>query len=119
LKSSIEYFPDLKAIETQITNYSGQSYDGVAIWSPASEPATLLYSSLENIDRLERYTAALDIVTNRIANSSRSTGTARQVYTSLQNLRHPVNEVSYLSLPITALLILAFICATSISVSLP
>ena len=63
-----------------------------------------------------RYATALDLVTNIIANSSQSTGTARRTTTNLFNMRRPENKVNYLSLPITALLILAFICATSISV---
>jgi ATP-binding cassette subfamily A (ABC1) protein 3 len=117
ISSSRQLFAGLDDIVTQITNYSGHSYSGFGIYSPTPETATLLYLSEGSIYSLKQYSEIFNLITNRISNSSTSAGTARDITASLRNMRSPSNKVNSLSLPISALIILAFICATSISVS--
>lgn len=117
ISSSRQLFGGLDDIVTQITNYSGASYSGFGIYSPTPETATFLYSSEGSSGSLNQYSEIFNLITNRIANSSTSAGTARDITANLRNMRLPSNKVNSLSFPISALIILAFICATSISVS--
>jgi hypothetical protein len=117
VSSSQQFFAGLDDIVTQITNFSGRSYNGFGIYSPTPETATLLYSSQESSYSLDQYSQIFNLITNRISNSSTSGGTARETTVSFRNMRHPTSTPNPLSLPISALIILAFICATSISVS--
>ncbi|KFY73144.1 hypothetical protein V499_06788 [Pseudogymnoascus sp. VKM F-103] len=119
ISSSRQLFVGLDDIVTQITNYSGHSYSGFGIYSPTPETATLLYLSEGSIYSLKQYSEIFNLITNRISNSSTSAGTARDITASLRNMRSPSNKVNSLSLPISALIILAFICATSISAIYP
>lgn len=117
VSSSQQLFAGLDDIVTQITNFSGTFYRGFGIYSPTPETATLLYSSQEYSYSLNQYSQIFNLITNRISNSSTSGGTARETTVSFRNMRYPTSTVNSLSLPISALIILAFICATSISVS--
>ncbi|KFY06843.1 hypothetical protein V492_07693 [Pseudogymnoascus sp. VKM F-4246] len=120
ISSSRQLFSGLDGIVTQITNYSGQPYSGFGIYAPTPETATLLYSTEgSTINRLIQNSEIFNLITNRISNSSTSAGTAREITASLRYMRSPSNKVNSLSLPVTALLVLAFICATSISVIYP
>ena len=119
ISSSRQFFPDIDGIVTQITNYSGQGFYGFGIFSPAPETVTFFYSSQQSLYTFSQYSQIFNLITNRIANSSASTGSTKEVQASVRAMRQPSNEVNFLSLPITALLVLAFICATSISVSCP
>ncbi|OBT78091.1 hypothetical protein VF21_02752 [Pseudogymnoascus sp. 05NY08] len=119
ISSSRQLFAGLDGIVTQITNYSGRSYSGFGVYSPTPETATLLYSSQGSTYSLKQYSEIFNLITNRISNSSTSTGTARDITATLRNMRSPSNEVNSLSLPISALIVLAFICATSISAIYP
>jgi ATP-binding cassette, subfamily A (ABC1), member 3 len=117
--SSRQFQPDINGIVTQITNYSGSGYSGFGIFAPTPEAATLFYSSENAIYSASKYSQVFNLITNRITNASTSTGTAREVTTSLRSMRHPTNTVDFRNLPITALIILAFICATSIAAIYP
>ncbi|KFX91055.1 hypothetical protein V490_06103 [Pseudogymnoascus sp. VKM F-3557] len=119
VSSSQQFFAGLDDIVTQITNFSGRSYNGFGIYSPTPETATLLYSSQESSYSLDQYSQIFNLITNRISNSSTSGGTARETAVSFRSMRYPRSTPNPLSLPISALIILAFICATSISVIYP
>ncbi|KUJ19510.1 P-loop containing nucleoside triphosphate hydrolase protein [Mollisia scopiformis] len=102
-----------------ITNSSGYGYDGFGIYAPSPESAILFYST-ENYDSaIEVGMDAFGFITNRISNSSTDTGKARISSATLRTMVHAENNVSLLSLPISALIALAFIAATSISVIYP
>jgi ABC-type multidrug transport system ATPase subunit len=102
-----------------ITNYSGSGYYGFGIWSPTPETATLYYNDYDDNFQRGKAMMALSLITNRIANATTTTGTARKVFAAVRSLRHPGSNVSVFSLPIAILLVLAFIAASSIAVIYP
>lgn len=114
-----EFVNDINALVTQITNYSGTGYEGFGIFSPTPETATLFYSGYNSIYTMGEYANTFNLITNRVANSTTTTGTAREVTTSLRSMRHITNTVDFRSMPIAVLITLAFICAASIAVIYP
>jgi len=114
-----EFVNNVNAMVTQITNYSGYGYQGFGIFSPTPETATLFYSGYNSIYTMGEYASTFNLITNRIANSTTTTGTAREVTTSLRSMRHITNRVDFRSMPIAILITLAFICAASIAVIYP
>ncbi|THV46424.1 hypothetical protein BGAL_0387g00030 [Botrytis galanthina] len=63
--------------------------------------------------------AGMNIITNRLANSSAQTGTARKVKTTFRKFRHVKFEPDPLSIPILVFITLGFICSTSVSIMYP
>lgn len=63
--------------------------------------------------------AGMNIITNRLANSSAQTGTARKVKTTYRKFRHVKFEPDPLSIPILVFITLGFICSTSVSIMYP
>lgn len=63
--------------------------------------------------------AGMNIITNRLANSSAQTGTARQVKTSYRKFRHVKFDPDSLSIPLLVFVTLGLICSTSVSIMYP
>ncbi|KAG9237013.1 ABC transporter-like protein [Amylocarpus encephaloides] len=105
----------------QIANHSDStSYaPPVAIFAPTPESSIYYYNSRESEDALMQTMVGFDYLTNRIANATTTTGTARNVVTNLRSMRHAANDVGAFQLPISVLVILGFIACTSISVIYP
>jgi ATP-binding cassette subfamily A (ABC1) protein 3 len=107
---------DTAAVITGITN-STASFSGFAIFAPTPETAVLFHRTAD-------YDAAIDmrafnLITNRIRNSSTTTGTAKVSFGTIRTMRHIENNVNFLSLPITVLIVLGFVTAASIAVIYP
>ncbi|TGO49071.1 hypothetical protein BOTNAR_0445g00010 [Botryotinia narcissicola] len=63
--------------------------------------------------------AGMNIITNRLANSSAQTGTARKVKTTYRKFRHVNFTPDPLSIPILVFITLGLICSTSVSIMYP
>jgi ATP-binding cassette subfamily A (ABC1) protein 3 len=99
--STRQFVNDSTAMIAALTNSSLGSFGGFGILAPTLETAILFHDTY-------RYSAdvhmeAFSLITNRIRNSSTNTGTARLSSTSLRTMRHIVNNVNFLNLPITLL----------------
>lgn len=103
----------------QITNASEYGYSGFGIFAPTPETATLYYSDYNEVSNHGKAMMGLNLITNRIANATTTTGQARKVSTELRTMRTAPSKVSLFALPITVLLCLAFIVASSIAVIYP
>ncbi|KAE8454159.1 hypothetical protein EG329_005084 [Mollisiaceae sp. DMI_Dod_QoI] len=102
-----------------ITNSSEYGYNGFGIFAPTPESATLFYSTQNYDSTIGVGMTALSLITNRISNSTTTSGTARISSATLRTMVHAENNVSVLSLPISILIALAFIASTSIAVIYP
>lgn len=102
-----------------ITNSSGEGYFGFGIWSPTPEAPILYYNVENDIYADSNLVMALNLITNRIANATTKTGTARLVDTQIRTMRHADSIEPRLALPISILLCLAFVAAASIAVIYP
>ena len=108
---------DTNAMIAAITNTSGGYFQGFGILAPTPETAVLFHDTYT-------YTAgihmeAFSFITNWIRNSSTTTGIARTSSVTMRAMRHAKNNVNFLSLPITFLIVLAFVTASSIAVIYP
>ncbi|KAK6598059.1 ABC transporter [Botrytis cinerea] len=63
--------------------------------------------------------AGMNIIANRLANSSAQTGTARQIKTSFRKFRRVKFEPDSLSIPLLVFVTLGLICSTSVSIMYP
>lgn len=107
----------------QLENYSGSSQTSVTvpytIFAPTDENATMFFETSEEESTLGRNMICLSLITNRIANSTATSGTAKLVIPSLGAMRSAENKVDTHNLPVDALIVLAFIAAASIAVIYP
>ena len=106
-------------MNSQITNFSGIGYEGFGVFAPTPETATLYYNDYDEISRYGMNMLGLNLITNRIANATATNGIARKVSVQLRTMRTASNKVSFFSMPISILLCLAFIVASSIAVIYP
>ncbi|KAF7883671.1 uncharacterized protein EAF02_005591 [Botrytis sinoallii] len=88
------------------------------------EPAFGVFVDSANVTLVHRMypefsMAGMNIITNRLANSSTQTGTARKVKTTYRKFRHVKFEPDPLSIPILVFITLGFICSTSVSIIYP
>lgn len=104
------------AIISQITNHTN-SFDGFGIWAPSGSETIFYHHS--SAYKAQTYIHAFSYLTNRIANTSTTTGTAKISTANIRTFTHVNSTVGYLSMPVTVLLILAFITAASIAVIYP
>lgn len=102
-------------IDTITNNTAG--FSGFAIFAPTPETA-ILYHSSQSFS-VDQNMVAFSYITNRIANASTTSGTALKSTADQRMFRFIESDVNFLSLPISALLILAFVAATSIAVIYP
>jgi ATP-binding cassette, subfamily A (ABC1), member 3 len=117
--STRAFVNDTSSLVLGITNYSGSLYTGFGIWSTTPETATLYYNAYQGDIMEGKVMVTFSLITNRIANSTTTTGTARKVSAEVRRMRHAQSNVSGFSLPISVLLVLAFIAASSIAVIYP
>jgi ATP-binding cassette subfamily A (ABC1) protein 3 len=115
--STRQFVNDTNAMIAAITNSSLGLFQGFGIFAPIPEAAILFHDTASytvgiNID-------AFSLINNRIRNSSTTIGTAQVSSVSLRSMRHMVNNVSFYSLPIALLIMLAFVTASSIAVIYP
>lgn len=89
---------------------------GILIWAPTPETAVIFHDV--DFYNVGRNLQAMSLVTNRLANST-STRPARISNTKLRYFTHVRSNVSMWALPVTILLVIAFISATSISIMYP
>jgi ABC-type multidrug transport system ATPase subunit len=99
-----------------ITNSSGYGFYGIAIWAPTPETAVIFHDSETYSSEVHMYSFSL--ITNRISNST-SPGPARVSSANLRFFTHVLSNVSFWSMPIAIILVLAFIAAASIAVIYP
>ena len=110
--SSRMFYNDTNSLIAGITNASWY-FEGFGIFAPTPETAILFYD--DDIFYAGRYTNAFSLITNRIANATSTTGTARNSLVNLKYMRHAVSTSNFYSMPIAILVALAFITASSIS----
>lgn len=104
------------SIIATITN-STQPFYGFAIFAPTPETAILYHDS-------DAYTVsdnmvAFSFITNRIANATVPSGIAKVSSANIRSFRVIKSNVYYLSMPISILIVLAFVAAASIAVIYP
>jgi ATP-binding cassette subfamily A (ABC1) protein 3 len=107
---------DTNAMISAITNTTAE-FDGFGIFAPTPETATLFYST--NSFDASIYLEAFSLITNRIGNSTTTNGIARQSSVELRYMIHAEVKTSFLALPISLLITLAFITASSVAVIYP
>jgi ATP-binding cassette, subfamily A (ABC1), member 3 len=103
----------------QINNSSGSGYYGFGVFAPTPQTAILFYNAGDFIQNTGMSLLGLNLITNRIANATTTTGQARKVSVELRTMRTTPSSVSLFALPITVLICLAFIVAASIAVIYP
>lgn len=113
---SRELVNDTNTIIATITNRTSSFY-GFAIFAPSPETAILFHDSATY--SASEYMIAFSLITNRIANATTSTGPAKVASANISTFRKIESNVNYLSMPITILLVLAFVAAASIAVIYP
>jgi ATP-binding cassette subfamily A (ABC1) protein 3 len=113
------FLNDTNSFITLITNASGSGYQGFGIYSPTPETATLFYSSYSTAYSMAKSMAAFSVITDRISNATSAPGSARSTSATLRVMRHAENKTNFLGVPITILLVLCFIAASSIAVIYP
>jgi len=99
-----------------ITNRTNSFY-GFGIYAPTPETATLFHDS--SIYTANQNMLAFSLITNRLANETTTTGTARKVYANMRTFRSIESRVDFRSMPIAILVVLAFVAAASIAVIYP
>ncbi len=106
---------------SQITNFSGyeNGYVGFGVFAPSPQTATLYYNDYSDIQSGGLAILGLNLITNRIANDTATSGQARKVSTEIRTMRTALSNVSFFSMPITILICLSFIVAASIAVIYP
>ncbi|RFU29987.1 hypothetical protein B7463_g6379, partial [Scytalidium lignicola] len=92
-------------------------YDGLAIYAETPDNAIIYHGVDAGIAWLSA--SGMNVVTNRLANTTTTEGTARKVSTSLRTMRHITNNVDIRALPLTILLSLSFITAAAVSIIYP
>ena len=112
-----QFVNDTTAMIAAITNTSVESFEGFGIFAPTPETAILFHDTYTYNAGV--HMEAFSLITNRIRNSSTNTGTARTTSVTLRAMRHISNNVNFLNLPITFLIVLAFVTASSIAVIYP
>lgn len=112
-----QFVNDTTAMIAAITNTSVGSFYGFGIFAPTQETAILFHDTYTYNAGV--HMDAFNLITNRIRNFSTSTGTARTSSVTMRAMRHITNNVNFLSLPITFLIVLAFVTASSIAVIYP
>ncbi|KAF4631693.1 hypothetical protein G7Y89_g6438 [Cudoniella acicularis] len=106
-------------ITAQIANLSHSSSLNWAIFSPTPETSVFYYDAEEEPFVVSQDLIGFDLLTNRIANATTTTGTAKNTVTSLRLMRSAVSTDKMYSLPISALVVLGFIAAASVAVIYP
>ena len=100
-----------KELVSSVTNPSLGGVYAFGIFAPTAESAILFHDS--NVGESTTPMLALSLVTNRLANATNSH--PRLSTTNLQYFTHIQESVSFWSMPIAILIVLAFISAASIS----
>jgi hypothetical protein len=105
----------------QITNFSGlgNGYQGFGVFAPTPQTATLYYNDYTYMSSEGMAMLGLNLITNRIANVTATSGQARKVSTELRTMRTAPSHVSFFSMPIAILICLSFSVAASIAVIYP
>lgn len=111
-----QFFNDTSSMIAEITNSSGFGFYGISIWAPTPVTAVIFHDSESYISEVHMHSFSL--ITNRIANAT-STGRARVSSAHLRFFAHVESNVSFWSMPIAIILVLAFIAAASIAVIYP
>lgn len=112
---SRKFLDNSAGIVSTITD--GSSFSGFGIWSPTPDNAVLFYDTPGYTS--ENYVHAFSLITNRLANSTTTTGTARLSSANIRSFAKVESVGNYMSLPISILLVLGFIASTSIAVVYP
>ncbi|KAH8672020.1 hypothetical protein BGZ60DRAFT_449736 [Tricladium varicosporioides] len=104
-----------------IKNYSRNTVysNTIAMFTPASQPANLYYYANQDFQSVNEQLVGFNLIINRLSNASTSTGTARNIVSSVRRFEHPESVSNFYSLPISALVCLGFIAAASIAVIYP
>jgi hypothetical protein len=107
---------DTDSIIATITNHTSGFY-GFGIFAPTPETAILFHDS--NDYSASDYMLAFSLITNRIANASTPSGTAKISSANIRSFRVIESDVNFLSMPISILIVLSFVAAASIAVIYP
>lgn len=84
------------------------------IFAPAAGDITILHHMSSNLG-----VAAMSIITNRLANISATTGTARKISTSYREMRHVETDGNPMGILMLVFIAIGFVCSTSISIIYP
>ncbi|KAG4433383.1 hypothetical protein IFR05_011143 [Cadophora sp. M221] len=107
--------PTTESIAEMITilqNDGGRPAFG--IFAPASGAPTILHHMSNELG-----IAGMSVITNRFANASTTTGTARKISTTYREMRHAENGGDIMNILLVVLVAVAFVCSTSISIMYP
>ncbi|KAG9244653.1 hypothetical protein BJ878DRAFT_58346 [Calycina marina] len=108
---------DLSSITATISNFSDSFFHGIAFYAPSTEETVIFYKAV--YEDAEETMMAMCFVTERLANVSTTTATFRKPTVALHTFRHIESNVSFFALPITLLISLASIAASSIAIIYP
>ncbi|KAH9210733.1 ABC transporter-like protein [Leptodontidium sp. 2 PMI_412] len=84
------------------------------IFAPGDGATTILHHMSNELG-----IADMSVITNRFANASTSTGTARKISTTYREMRHAENGGDVMNILLVVLVAVAFVCSTSISIMYP
>ncbi|CAG8951276.1 hypothetical protein HYFRA_00008025 [Hymenoscyphus fraxineus] len=101
------------------SSYRSSSNIPVPIWAPTPQTAVFFYDTAEDMSGLSANIIGFNYLTYRIANATNPPGGAKMVVTYLRTMRTPANVVNGFAMPLSALIVIAFIACTSISVIYP
>lgn len=91
---------------------------GFGIFAPTPDEITVLHQ-ISTYEVPDFTLAALSVVTNRLANSSTTNGSARKIQTAYRTFRYPSAGADYRILPVTLLVLLALITSTAVAINYP
>lgn len=104
-----------ESISDMITMLKGDGgQPAFGIFAPAAGDITIIHHMSSNLG-----VAAMSIVTNRLANSSATTGTARKISTTYREMRHVEIDGNPIGILLLVFMVVAFVCSTSISIMYP
>jgi len=111
---------DPSTILKNVANYSGYyPFQGIGIFSPTPEASILFFNTIESVTAAGIGSIGFSLLTNRIGNSTTTSGLARKSTASVRTFRNATNKVSELYMPIAILIALAFIVAASVAIIYP
>ncbi|EPE27975.1 P-loop containing nucleoside triphosphate hydrolase [Glarea lozoyensis ATCC 20868] len=117
VSSEDEMVARLASYSTSMSDY--YKAPSVAIFAPTPDSSVFYYNTEQYSTSLDKVVIGFDYLTNRIANSTTTTGQAKQIVTSIRTMRHATNNSNFFGLPIGVLLVIAFIGCVSTSVIYP
>lgn len=100
-----------------ITN-STNGFSGLGIWAPKDDDPTVLFHDSDR-SKAEFYMFGMSLITNRLANATTTTGTAKVSSANIRTFTQPKQTDNFFAMPVSILLVLGFVAAASIAVIYP